>query len=236
MLFMDWLDQLQNNYELSILGRLLLASLLGGLIGLEREVHGRPAGFRTHLLVTLGSCLMMIVSEYFFIKFGDLRADGVVRLDPGRVAAQIVTGIGFLGAGAIIKEGHAVRGLTTAACLWVVAGIGMAVGVGLYSAALIVTAVALGNLLFLKRVELMLKKDRYRTLIVHCDDQNGVRQKLEAFLAERSLRVLNFGIEKDKPSKEVRFEFQVAQCGDDVRGVVAEAIADFAEVKKVRFR
>ncbi len=233
---MDWLDLLQNNYELSILGRLLLASLLGGLIGLEREVHGRPAGFRTHLLVTLGACLMMIVSEYFFFKFGDLKADGVVRLDPGRVAAQIVTGIGFLGAGAIIKEGHAVRGLTTAACLWVVAGIGMAVGVGLYAAALIVTAVALCNLLFLKRVERLLKKDIYRTLTVHCDDHAGVRQKLEEFLAGRSLRVLNFGVEKDKIAGEVRYEFVIAQCGDDVRGAVAEAVAEFEEVKKVRFR
>jgi len=233
---MHWLDLLQTNYELNILGRLLLASLLGGLIGLEREVHGRPAGFRTHLLVTLGACLMMIVSEYFFIKFGDLKADGVVRLDPGRVAAQIVTGIGFLGAGAIIKEGHAVRGLTTAACLWVVAGIGMAVGVGLYAAAIIVTAVALCNLLFLKRVERMLKKDRYRTLTVHCYDQTGVREKLDSFFEGRQLRVLNYGVEKDKVAGEVRYDFVMAQCGDDIRGQVAEAIAEFTEVKKVRFR
>src|SRR5512146_1597239 len=101
--------------------RLLLASVFGGLIGLEREVHGRPAGFRTHLLVSLGSCLFSLSSIEFYRMYGNFSGTVPVGVDAGRIAAQVVSGIGFLGAGAIIKERASIRGLTTAACLWVAA-------------------------------------------------------------------------------------------------------------------
>jgi putative Mg2+ transporter-C (MgtC) family protein len=125
--------------------RLAVACALGAAIGLEREIRDREAGIRTHLLVSLGSALFTIVSAYGFHAF---LANGgsVVRADPARVAAQIVTGIGFLGAGAIIREGLSVRGLTTAATLWVVAAIGMACGAGYYgpaAAAMFLTLFAL---------------------------------------------------------------------------------------------
>jgi putative Mg2+ transporter-C (MgtC) family protein len=120
--------------------RLALAAVLGGLIGVERELREREAGLRTHLLVSLGSAAFTIVGAYGFHDF--LETGGaVVRTDPTRIAAQIVTGIGFLGAGAIIRQGWSVRGLTTAATLWVVASVGMASGAGYYSAALITTGV-----------------------------------------------------------------------------------------------
>jgi putative Mg2+ transporter-C (MgtC) family protein len=111
--------------------RLAVAAGLGAAIGIEREVREREAGIRTHLLVSLGSCLFTIVSAYGFHEFLSSGAS-VVRADPTRIAAQIVTGIGFLGAGAIIREGISVRGLTTAASLWMVAAIGMAAGAGYY--------------------------------------------------------------------------------------------------------
>lgn len=117
--------------------RLALAAALGAAVGIERELREREAGLRTHLLVALGSALFTIVGAYGF---------HTVRTDPTRVAAQVVTGIGFLGAGAIIRQGFAVRGLTTAATLWVVAAIGIAVGAGYYSGALITTAVVLFSL------------------------------------------------------------------------------------------
>src|SRR2546430_13381915 len=116
--------------------RLVVAAGLGAAIGLERELREREAGIRTHLLVSLGSALFTIVSAYGFHEFLTSGAS-VVRADPTRIAAQIVTGIGFLGAGAIIREGLSVRGLTTAATLWVVAAIGMACGAGWYWAALV---------------------------------------------------------------------------------------------------
>jgi putative Mg2+ transporter-C (MgtC) family protein len=118
--------------------RLGLAAILGGAIGVERELRDREAGIRTHLLVSLGSALFTLVSAYGFHEFLT-SGDAVVRADPTRIAAQIVTGIGFLGAGAIIREGLSVRGLTTAATLWVVAAIGMACGAGWYGPALITT-------------------------------------------------------------------------------------------------
>ena len=118
--------------------RLALAAALGGAIGFERELRDREAGLRTHMLVCLGSALFTIVSAYGFHEFL-VGGDQVVRADPTRIAAQIVTGIGFLGAGAIIRQGVSVRGLTTAATLWVAAAIGMACGAGYYSGAVLGT-------------------------------------------------------------------------------------------------
>ena len=113
-----------------IFEKLLLACILGGLIGYEREARHKSAGLRTNILVCLGSCLVMMIS----VDIGD--GSGV---DAARIAAQVVSGIGFLGAGAIMKEGLSVTGLTTAACLWVVAGVGLAVGLGFYPGAVMTT-------------------------------------------------------------------------------------------------
>ena len=128
--------------------RLSIAGALGGAVGFERELRDREAGIRTHLLVSMGSALFTIVTAYGFHEF--LVGGGtIVRADPTRIAAQIVTGIGFLGAGAIIRDGLSVRGLTTAATLWLVAGVGMACGAGYYwpaVAATVLTIVALGPL------------------------------------------------------------------------------------------
>jgi putative Mg2+ transporter-C (MgtC) family protein len=121
------------NWDEALL-RLALAGVLGGAVGLERELREREAGLRTHLLVSVGAALFTITGAYGFAS---------VRTDPTRVAAQIVTGIGFLGAGAIIRQGSSIRGLTTAATLWVVAALGLACGAGYYSAAAITTAVVL---------------------------------------------------------------------------------------------
>jgi putative Mg2+ transporter-C (MgtC) family protein len=124
--------------------RLTVAAVLGGAVGMEREWRERQAGLRTHLLVSVGSALFTLVSAYGFSSI--LAQSGpqvLVRLDPSRIAAQIVSGIGFLGAGAIIRQGLSVRGLTTAATLWLVAAIGMACGAGYYVAAIFATAGAL---------------------------------------------------------------------------------------------
>jgi putative Mg2+ transporter-C (MgtC) family protein len=128
--------------DVHVVLRLAVAAALGGAIGIERELRDREAGIRTHLLVSLGSALFTIVSAYAFHSFLASGAT-VVRADPTRIAAQIVTGIGFLGAGAIIREGLSVRGLTTAATLWVVAAIGMACGAGWYWAAVVTTAITI---------------------------------------------------------------------------------------------
>jgi putative Mg2+ transporter-C (MgtC) family protein len=148
--------------------RLLFACALGALIGFERELRDREAGIRTHLLVSLGSALFTIVSAYGFHEFLT-NGGNVVRADPSRIAAQIVTGIGFLGAGAIIREGLSVRGLTTAATLWVVAAIGMACGAGYYwpaAAATVLTLFALWPLrIFAYRVIERIKPEEDRLTV-----------------------------------------------------------------------
>lgn len=146
---------------INLLGRLCLAAFLGGLIGLERDIHGRAAGLRTQMLVCLGASLFMILSKIVASSRG---VD--VITDPGRIAAQIVTGIGFLGAGAIMKEGLSIRGLTTAACFWIVAAIGMAVGIGEYFLAVITTLIAIASLSALHHVDKFYKRDSYRILTV----------------------------------------------------------------------
>src|SRR5215216_2458088 len=130
---------------LDIIVRLTMAGVLGGAIGLERELREREAGLRTHLLVSVGSALFFLVSAYAWSDWTFSQSQGVTY-DPTRIAAQIVSGIGFLGAGAIIRQGLSVRGLTTAATLWVVAAIGMASGVGYYEAAVVTTALVLLSL------------------------------------------------------------------------------------------
>jgi putative Mg2+ transporter-C (MgtC) family protein len=133
---LSWLD---------LLARLLVAGILGGAIGAERELREHDAGLRTHMLVAVGAALFTIVSAYAWTDFNFSARNGITY-DPTRIAAQIVTGIGFLGAGAIIRQGLSVRGLTTAASLWVVAAIGMASGAGYYSGALVATIVVLISL------------------------------------------------------------------------------------------
>jgi putative Mg2+ transporter-C (MgtC) family protein len=128
--------------------RLLLAVLFSGLVGLEREVHGRAAGLRTHILVCVGSTLMMLTGMHLFEAYR-----GTASVDPSRVAAQVVSGIGFLGAGTIIQIRDSIRGLTTAASLWAAAGIGLAVGSGFYVGAFSTTAIVLVVLYLLSRVE-----------------------------------------------------------------------------------
>jgi putative Mg2+ transporter-C (MgtC) family protein len=130
---------------LEILLRVVLAAGLGGAIGLERELREREAGLRTHMLVSVGAALFTLVSAFAWTDWQFSNASGVV-FDPTRIAAQIVTGIGFLGAGAIIRQGLSIRGLTTAATLWVVAAIGMATGAGFYTAAVITTVLVLFSL------------------------------------------------------------------------------------------
>lgn len=134
--------------DTEVISRLVVSVILGGLVGLERQIQKKGAGLRTHILVSIGSCLIMLTSMYIFDIYKD-----VINLDPSRLASGVITGIGFLGAGAIIREREGVKGLTTAASLWLVAGVGLAVGCGFYTACFLTTSLALIVLLFLGRME-----------------------------------------------------------------------------------
>ena len=145
---------------LIVVGRIIAAVLIGAAIGFERTFHGRPAGFRTHSLVCVASALLMLVTVYQSEWMTGFPMDAI-RTDPTRMAQGIMTGIGFLGAGVIFKEGLTVRGLTTAASIWVTAAIGILVGIGFYLPALVGTAAALLILSGFRLVEMRLPSEFY---------------------------------------------------------------------------
>ena len=157
--------------------RLFVAGAMGVLIGLEREYRAKEAGYRTHFLVALGSALMMIVSQYGFMEV--LKTD-LIRLDPSRIAAQVVSGIGFIGAGTIILQKQIVRGLTTAAGIWATSGIGLAVGAGMYAVGISATLLVL---LGLETLSYFFKSIGLRNMMIDfsTDDKEAIKRVSKKF-------------------------------------------------------
>jgi putative Mg2+ transporter-C (MgtC) family protein len=229
-------DTLAGGYSLAILVKLLLAALAGAIIGLEREKHGRPAGLRTHLLVALGACLMMIISESFPLKYAGADATSALRIDPARTAAQIVVGIGFLGAGVILKEGISIRGLTTAASLWMVAGLGMAFGMGLVVPGALAAAIALISLIFLKNLEAIIQKDRYLFLTVVARQRAEIFGELETIFEARKLRIANVESDLDLDAGKIRFEFIITEHHRRIGQELTREIMAVEGVQRIKFR
>jgi len=220
--------------DLELLVRLVLASVLGGVIGLEREVHGRPAGFRTHLLVSLGSCLFAIVSLEVYRRFGNFTGSGPVGVDPGRIAAQVVTGIGFLGAGAILRDKTSIRGLTTAACLWVAAALGLACGIGLFYLAIAVTLIAIASLLLLKRLENRLPRDSYVYLQVWGDADAALVHRVEACLEGQGVKPLAAKYDLDRVEGSLFLEFQVKLPTRSGSELLVQTLSGIPGLRRVR--
>jgi putative Mg2+ transporter-C (MgtC) family protein len=190
--------------QLDLVLRLLLAAVLGATIGLEREIHEHPAGMRTHLLVSLGSAGFTVLSIYAFPAPG---------ADPARIAAQIVTGVGFLGAGAILKEGATIRGLTTAASLWAVAAVGMAAGAGAWLIAMTITAIVVFSLWPLRILsERLVGRDAHRVKLVILTDAHGLGRIVEA-VAEADGSIAHLASSR---SDEGRLRVEVEAKVDDV--------------------
>ncbi|AOM84596.1 MgtC/SapB family protein [Salisediminibacterium beveridgei] len=206
---MDWTLIFSEDIEIMII-RLVMAALLGGLVGLEREYNHHPAGFRTHLLVSVGSCLMMLLAFYGFQDYIAAN-EGNVNFDPSRLAAYVVSGIGFLGAGTILVQGSSVKGLTTAASIWVVAGIGLTVGAGLYGPALIATSIVIVSLFILAKVNFRISGDEQqeRVMIVADPSGNSLREIIEVF-DEKHVAVKQFTSEKQRAYQEkMMIEYQL---------------------------
>ncbi|MHB8841978.1 MAG: MgtC/SapB family protein [Candidatus Aquicultor sp.] len=206
-----------------IVVRLLLAVLLGGAIGYQREIAEKPAGLRTHALVSLGSALLMIVSI-------DIQPFlGLARTDVTRIAASVVTGIGFLGGGAIIRQGSIVRGLTTAATIWVVSGVGLAVGGGLYFSSLVATLLILLTLTMLKYIEIRAVPG-HKTIQMMAVDNPQQLGKIISALGEIGVTVGTIEIEplEGEGTNIIQLGIQVPQDVDDIR-----VPAQLAQVKGV---
>ncbi len=180
--------------------KLTSAAVLGGFIGYEREHSHRPAGFRTHILVAVGSALVMTTSVYMFERY-----QGLTNLDPARLGAQVISGIGFLGAGTILREGFSVKGLTTAASLWAVSCIGLAVGLGFYEGALVATIIIYLTLNLLKKV--ISKGNTGKTLYIEVEDVTSMAPEIGGIIRKcggnlHSLEILYADGEERKLKKK----------------------------------
>lgn len=185
--------------EIEILIRLMVALLLGGMVGFEREQHNHAAGFRTNILVCVGACLMMLLSIY---GFSDFVNEWNVRVDPARLAAAVITGVGFLGAGTILFTGKKISGLTTAASLWVVAAIGLAVGAGFYFASGAVTVMVLLTLWLFNKLEQRFIRNK-KEYIIHllCDDRTALMKTTQEKLKEHRATLHKFTLADADSSK-----------------------------------
>lgn len=203
--------------DLVILQRLLLITLIAGAIGFERERRGRAAGFRTHILVGVGACLIMLTGLYLAESLA-----GRTELDPTRMAAQVISGIGFLGAGTILRFRASVRGLTTAASLWTVGGVGVAVGAGFVHGALLTGLTLILVLFGLSRLDQAMRKDWYQTLIVETVGTPEELVRVRALLAEYDLEIHDLDVKPGHQADRVRLEFQVKSAVDQPREEIIE--------------
>jgi putative Mg2+ transporter-C (MgtC) family protein len=195
--------------QLGLLGRLLLAAALGGLVGYEREISGKPAGLRTNLLICVGAALLMELSigVAALANEQNVLVQSPFRADPGRIAAQIVSGIGFLGAGTILQARGNIVGLTTAATIWVVAAIGMAVGAQAYVIAIGSTVLVVVSLGVLGRVEnAMIRRSRRSRYLISLDGDPDLLQRVEDAFRSAGLRVDTESVEKKDGLWEAHFE------------------------------
>ena len=184
--------------------RLLLSCIMGGIIGYERQMRHKSAGLRTNMLVALGACLIMLLSQALYDN-----VEGKTNADPARLAAQVVSGIGFLGAGAIMKEGLTVTGLTTAATLWVVAGVGLAVGAGFYLGAGVTTGVVFLILWNLSRLDMWVDHDRILALSIYTLDRPGQIMRISACIEDLHLRARGVKVKTDEDEAETGGERRV---------------------------
>jgi putative Mg2+ transporter-C (MgtC) family protein len=195
--------------------RLLLAVIAGGLVGLEREVRGRQAGFRTYILVCLGSALVMIVSTEFARHEWPSRPGVNLNIDPARIAYGVMTGVGFLGAGTIIHNRGSIRGLTTAAGLWCVAAVGLATGLGIYLLSAVAVLLMLGALWILDYAEDMIPKLRYRTVRVRTKYQPGCVAETVKRFKKGGLHVVDAAFERSDDMKNAEIDLHIAFVNSD---------------------
>lgn len=181
--------------EMELTIRILLAAGLGGIVGLEREWSKHAAGLRTHILVCIGSAAIMLLSIY---GFSDFVNEVNVRTDPARLAAQVISGIGFLGAGTIMRTGATVSGLTTAASIWVVAAIGLCVGAGFIYAAVLSTIMVLVILFVLNKLEkVLMRHRRTQEVIIRIIDKPGVLGHIATKFGDQGIHIANVQMKLD---------------------------------------
>jgi putative Mg2+ transporter-C (MgtC) family protein len=214
--------------------RLVSALLIGALIGLERTYHGRPAGFRTHALVCMSTALLMLVTVYENRWFPGV-SQGRIALDPTRLAQGIMTGIGFLGAGTIMKEGLTVRGLTTAASIWTTAAIGILVGIGFYFPAIVATAITLGTLSLFRWIENRIPAQFYAHFLVRfARDQVMSETDMRALLRAHGFTIANLNYRFDAEQDFFEYRMVIRTNSADNARALSDALSGLSSVVEFR--
>jgi putative Mg2+ transporter-C (MgtC) family protein len=218
--------------EISI--RLFAALFVGGLIGLERSFHGRPAGFRTHALVCLSTSLLMLITAYETRWFPGL-SQGRISLDPTRMAQGIMTGIGFLGAGTIMREGLSVRGLTTAASLWITAAIGILVGIGFFFPAVLATVLTLGTLSLFRWIEARIPAEFYAHFTVRfARDRALPEPEMRRMLKEHGFTIGSMSYRLDLGADFFEYRMIIRSNRSENARKFADALSKLETVKEFR--
>lgn len=210
--------------------RLLLGAVIGGIIGYERQVHGRPAGFRTHILVCVACVLLMNASGYYH-SLG-VSEPAYLRADPGRIAAGAITGVGFIGAGVVLRTGFSIQGLTTAATIWMVSAIGLAVGEGLYLAGIVTTGITMFALVVLRRIESRMPKLYSRVLTIVTGD-NVEEDDIIAVLTKHDVHISNVDYEQCSISETTTYNYAVSFYNKKLIKSILGELSSLADVKRV---
>ena len=218
----------------TILLHLGLAVLAGALIGLERTYHGRPAGFRTHTLVCTASSLLMLLTVYQWKLLADAPLE-TMRVDPTRMAQGIMTGIGFLGAGVIMKDGLTVRGLTTAASIWITASIGILFGIGFYFPAIVATLLTLGTLSLFRWIEAIMPSQYYARLEVRFKRQETPPEpELRTLISQHTFSVANLSYQLEEEGKFFKYQMTIRTQDKDSYRKLAETLTGMEKVLEFR--
>jgi putative Mg2+ transporter-C (MgtC) family protein len=216
-----------------IILKLFLGTLLGGIIGFERQTHGRPAGFRTQLLVCVSCVLLMIISEGYY-RQGALSPE-LMRIDPTRIAAGAMTGVGFLGAGVILKTGASIQGLTTAACVWIVSAIGLAIGAGQYVAGIAGFIITFVSLWLLRILETRMPMTVYK-FVTLVTDNTGDEKTVRRIFEEHAFEITKMDYVIAFPEKERIFMFTIAGKHSTQIGQIIETLSGMSFVTRVEIR
>ncbi|HUQ74936.1 MAG TPA: MgtC/SapB family protein [Burkholderiales bacterium] len=222
-----------NADSFEMLARLLAALAAGALIGYERSFHGRPAGFRTHALVCTASSLLMMVTVYeaHWMR----QATGLVQIDPTRMAQGIMTGIGFLGAGVIIKEGLTVRGLTTAASIWITSAIGILAGIGFYFPLVVSVVLTLGVLSFFRWIEARMPSHAYYFFAVRFARSPGMSERqLRELVESHGFSIANFSYRMEGPERVRRHNMVIRSADRSSAGRLAVTLEGTESVLEFR--
>ena len=223
---------MQTQY-LTIVMHLLVALAAGALIGFERSYQGRPAGFRTHTLVCMASAVLMILAVYQGSWF--YAASEIVRVDPTRMAQGIMTGIGFLGAGVIVKEGASVRGLTTAASIWITAAIGILAGVGFYFPVVVVTILTLGTLSMFKWIEARMPQLFYVYHVVRFPLASAVADNdYRDLVTEHGLKIAEFSYRANNESGSLEYHMVLSTRDEGAERRLAHTLAKRTDILEFR--